>query len=72
MPRLWLHRTGYRSLETYFCFLDFWVILGVLGVLWWYLGIWGVGWCWVGIWDLGVFVVLGLLGLGVDVLCLLG
>jgi len=37
MSRLWLHRTGYRGLETYFCFLDFKVYFGcfrgVLGVL---------------------------------------
>jgi len=37
MSRLWLHRTGYRSLETYFCFLDFKVYFGwfrgTLGIL---------------------------------------
>jgi len=35
MPRLWLHRTGYRSFETYFCFLDF---RGDFGVVWGCLG----------------------------------
>jgi len=35
MSRLWLHRTGYRSLETYFCFLDF------TGVFGWFRGILG-------------------------------
>jgi len=47
MSRLWLHRTGYRSLETYFCFLDFWGYFGLFGFFWCYYGvIWGF-------WDFG-------------------
>jgi len=37
MSLLWLHRTGYRSLETYFCFLGF---KGVFWLFWGYLGVW--------------------------------
>jgi len=59
LARLWLHRTGYRSLETYFCFLDFrgsfWLFGGSFGVVmvgfggFWIL----LGGMWLGWWVLG-------------------
>jgi len=70
MSRLWLHRTGYRSLETCFCFLDFRCCFGCYlgflrvecgvmvlfgGVGGFYWYLWGwYGEIWVGFWGFWV------------------
>jgi len=70
MSRLWLHRTGYRSLETDFCFLDFTGVFGWFrGILGGFVGLrcylvgflWGVGGLFDG--DFDVWVLLGFGGL---------